>query len=562
MSIFNRGGIAYPATSLGFETGTWRVQRPTHRHRSAPCHGACPAGEDAQAYLALVEGRHFREAWETLVAANPLPAITGRVCHHPCETACNRGKFDAPIAIHSVERLLGDEAIREDWSYPIGRPEQSTTRVAVVGAGPAGCSAAYHLLRRGYPVTLFEALSEAGGTLRSAIPRYRLPHEVIDAEIRRVLETGIQFRPNHRLGRDMSLEELRSDFGAVFLGPGNQRSREWSVDGATPRDLHVGLDLLKQWSDVGLVPTYKTVAIVGGGNTAVDLARVLKRAGVREVHIVTHQALPGPGVLPEEAMRAIAREIQQALEEGVVIHEHRGVQRLVLRGERVVGIEMVHMKSLRRSDGRLERVAFEGTETLLHVEQVIPAIGQVVDATGLESLLDHQLFFSIDDWGRFDRQPGVFAGGDAGGGRGTVTHAIGDGRRAAYAIDCYLKDTSVVPSGDQEPVRFEQLNVNYFEHMPRPEEPLLPVEERTGFQEIEFGLSTNQVVGEGQRCFSCGNCMACDNCWTLCPDVAVMKTRERASDGSHYVFDYTYCKGCGLCARECPSGFIAMEEEI
>ena len=557
-----RGGFAYPGTSLEFKTGTWRVERPFHLHRVAPCHGACPAGEDAQAYLALVEEEHFQEAWENLVSANPLPAITGRVCHHPCESACNRQYYDDPVAIHNVERYLGDRALEEDWPYPVSRPAADAPKVAVVGAGPAGLSAAYHLLRQGLAVTLFEMLPEPGGLLRTAIPAYRLPRDILNGELGRLISVGMDYRGGQRLGRDIFLDELREEYRAVFLGPGTQKSRDWSIDGATPEDLHVGLDLLKEWMAVGKIPTWESVAIVGAGNTAVDLARVLKRAGVREVHIISHKAIPAPGIPPEDTMPAIPREITQALEEGVQIHEHRGVQRLILRGERITGIEMVHMKKLPGKDGRLHRVAFEGTETLLHVDQVIPAIGQVLDPDGLEVLVDGASFLKADGWGRLPGHPDVFTGGDARGDRGTVTEAVGDGRRAALAIASYVAGEPIPEEHSSEPIPFEAMNVHYFEPAPRPREPVLPPERRmTGCAEIEQGLDKVQVVGEGHRCFSCGNCFACDNCWTLCPDTAVLKTTELARDGSHYVFDYDYCKGCGICAHECPCGFILMEPE-
>lgn len=560
--ILTRGGFALPGTSLNFKTGTWRVQKPYHRHLSAPCHAVCPAGEDAQAYIAKVDEGHFQQAWETLVAVNPLPAVTGRVCHHPCESACNRGQFDEPLAIHKIERLLGDQAIEQGWAYPVEKPRKSALRVAVVGAGPAGLSAAYHLVRRGYNVTLFDQLPEPGGILRTALPAYRLPRLVLDAEVGRLLAVGIDFRPHHRLGRDVSLDELKADYSAVFLGPGDQKSREWSIDGVVQRDLHVGLDLLKEWVAMGSVPQCKSVAIVGGGNTAIDLSRILKRAGVGEVHVVTHQALPGPDVPKEEAMSAIRREIDQALEEGVVIHTHRGIRRLILRGEKVVGVELVHMKKMEKG-GKKQTIAFEGTETVLHVDQVIPAVGQEVDPFGMETLLHQKNAFEVDHWGRIAGQDGIFVGGDARtGSSGTVSGAIGDGRRAAEAIDAFLREDKAPEENEAPTLAFERLNLNYYEHAPRQREVVLPVDKRLGCEEIEGGLSISQVSLEARRCFSCGNCFACDNCWTLCPDQAVLKTKELASDGSHYVFDYDYCKGCGLCANECPCGFIAVEEEI
>ncbi|MDX1698554.1 MAG: FAD-dependent oxidoreductase, partial [Thiohalobacterales bacterium] len=418
-----RGAFARPGTALQYHTGSWRMQRPIHRHRPAPCHAACPAGEDAQAYLALVEEERFEQAWQCIVASNPLPAVTGRVCHHPCEQACNRGSFDEPIAIHHVERWLGDRAIEAGWAYPAASAAATGQRVAIIGSGPAGCSSAWQLMQLGYEVHLFEALPVAGGLLRSALPPYRLPRDVLDAELERLLATGIEFRPGQRLGRDFSLDELQADYAAVMLGIGAGRSRDWDIDGATPRDLHIGLDLLRRWVDIGEIPTWQSVAIVGGGNTAIDLARILKHAGVGEVHVVTFQSLPVEGEQQPDRMAAIPREIEQALEEGVIIHDHRGVQRLVLRGEQVIGLELVHRKELPQAGGASRIVSFEGTESLLHVEQVIPAIGQTTDPAGVKRLLDHREFLDTGPYGRIAGQPGLYAGGDACGLSGTVSGA-------------------------------------------------------------------------------------------------------------------------------------------
>jgi formate dehydrogenase beta subunit len=560
MATLTRGAFAKPGTSLQFKTGDWRLQRPVYLQRDAPCHVACPAGEDPQTYFARLAEGNSQAAWETLVAANPLPAITGRVCHHPCESSCNRGNYDEPLAIHGIERTLGDEAILHGWNYPVRPLSSDALRVAVVGAGPAGLSAAYHLTRLGYRVSLFEAESDAGGLLASAIPAYRLPRSVLGDEIARLLSVGMTLMPRSRLGRDFTLDDLRADHHSIFIGVGNQRGRQWSVDGVVPRDSRPGLDILKEWLSIGSLPAYKSVAIVGGGNTAIDLARVLKFSGVPEVHIVSYRAVPSPGVAAEDAMRATAREVQQAIEEGVIIHEHRGVRRLIIRGERVAGVEMVHTKKLTRGAGRRETVEFEGTETILHVEHVIPAVGQEVDPAGLEMLLAGHPFLHPDSWGRLEGFEGIFAGGDVREGAATVSDAIGDGRRAAIAIDSYLRNTAL-PASRRPVARFSDLNVNYFEPQPRTNIQMLPVGERNAEREIEQALPISHAEIESHRCFSCGECMSCDNCWTLCPDNAVLKTLAEAAAGDHYVFDYDYCKGCGLCAHECPSGYILMEPE-
>ena len=562
-TLLTRGAYAKAGTSLAFKTGTWRDEKPLHKHWAAPCHAECPAGEDAQAWIAKIQENKIRDAWCELVAANPLPAITGRVCPHPCETACNRGLFDQPVAIHNLERFLGDEAIRHDWPYPMpAKLKRDAATVAVVGAGPGGVAAAYHLLRCGLRPVLYESLPEAGGLLRSAIPMTRLPRNVMDAELARVLALGIDFRPRHRLGRDMSLDELKAEHAAVFLAPGCQHSKSWSVDGVVPADLHEGLHLLKDWVDHGTIPVAPRVIAHGGGNTAMDICRIMKRHGAEEVHLITASGLPGPGTEADDVLNVVPRELEEGLEEGIVIHPHCTIQRLIMRGSRVVGAELVSLKKLPRGDGRKSRVAFEGTERVLNVDMVVPCIGEDVASEGMEKVLDGGAYFRPDAWGRLAGHERIFAGGDARGDRGTVAGAIGDGRRAAQAIDAMLRHLS----GPEETVRpriaYESLNLAYFEQTARARVPTVPPAERTDATEIEGPLATAQAVDEVLRCFSCGNCLACDNCWTLCPDNAVVKTVEVASDGTHYLFDYDYCKGCGLCAHECPTGYIVMAPDV
>ncbi|HYA35508.1 MAG TPA: FAD-dependent oxidoreductase [Candidatus Binataceae bacterium] len=563
MPTVTRGSFAYASTSLLFNTGGWRQMRPEHRGRHAPCATACPAGETPRDYLAHVANGDLRAAWENLVAANPMPAITGRVCHHPCETQCNRGSYDESIAIHSVERFLGDRAIEENWPYPIRSAASDAPEVAVVGAGPAGFSAAYRLIRGGLKVTIFDSEPQPGGLLRSALPPYRLPREVLDRELERLLATGIAFRPNTRIGRNVSIEELQQGFSAIFLAPGTGRHRSWSVDGVEPGDLRCGLDFLKEWISIGEISAHGKIAIVGGGNTAIDLARVLKFTGAAEVHIITFQALPeaGVGKPPADVMSATPREIHQALEEGVIVHDHRGVKRLLMRGGDVVGLEMVHMRELDEGDGKRKLVSFEGTETVLKVDRVIPAVGQQVDPAGFENILGRAEFFKPDHFGRLDGHRGIFVGGDARGAGGSVAGAIGDGHRAAMAIQAYLRGSDAPHEKALEPIACSELNLSYFDHSPRVKAPILDIASRSTATEIEGAISREGARAEASRCFSCGECMSCDNCWTLCPDNAVLKVHESAKERSGYVFDYDHCKGCGICARECPVGFITMINE-
>ncbi|MCI2399663.1 FAD-dependent oxidoreductase [Aliiroseovarius subalbicans] len=562
MAILTRGAYAEPGTTLDFKTGNWRsTGKPVHDHVKAPCHAACPAGEDQQAWFAHLQAGHPKLAWRELVQANPLPGVTGRVCPHPCETACNRAAMDGALAIHNVERWLGDKAVAKGWAYPVDAPADDAPIVAIIGAGPGGLSAAYHCLRNGLRADLYEALPEAGGLLRSAIPRTRLPREALDGELNRLLALpGITLNARTRLGRDVTVEGLLSTHAAVILAPGCQSAKAWDVDGAVPADLHEGLHLLKEFMDHGQFPKADKVVVHGGGNTAIDLCRLMKRAGASEVTLVTASGLPGPDTAPDDIINVVPRELDEALEEGIEIIDHATVSRLVMKGSKVTGVEVVSLKKEPGKDGRKRRVAFEGTERLLSVDMVVPCIGEAVDPEGLQGLIDGTYVWAKDAWGRLEPE-NVHVLGDARGDRGTVAEAIGDGRLAAQAIAAKLAGAPDPEADTRLEMGASGLNLSYYMPTPRHAPAKVPVAERRFDTEIEGDLGRAAALAEANRCLSCGNCLACDNCWTFCPDNAVIKTVELAQDGSHYLFDLDYCKGCGLCAHECPTGYIQMVPE-
>lgn len=562
MAVLTRGAYALPGTSLDFKTGNWRsTEVPAHIHAKAPCHGACPAGEDQQEWFGLLQQNDLEGAWRALVTANPLPAITGRVCPHPCETACNRVALDGALAIHNVERWLGDRAIEAGWDYPTAAPAADAPVVAIVGAGPAGLSAAWHCVRLGLRAEVFETLPEAGGLLRSGIPPTRLPRAVIDAEIARLLAVpGITLNLRARLGREVTLDGLRHSHAAVLLGPGCQEGKEWSVRGAVPVDLHEGLALLREFMDVGAFPPGDRVIVHGGGNTAMDLCRLMKRAGASHVTLITASGLPGPDTDPGDVIRVVPRELNEALEEGIEIIEHATINRLIMKGSKVTGVEVVSLRKLKGADGRTKRVSFGGTERVLPVDIVVPCVGERVAPDGLEGLLHGSYLRPVDVWGRMPTE-GVIAMGDARGNRGTVAEAIGDGRRAALAAAALVASAPEPLEDARAVLHADALNTRYYPPRAPSAVPKLPVDARNFDAEIEGCIGSDAALAEAARCLSCGNCLACDNCWTFCPDNAVIKTVELARDGSHYVFDLDYCKGCGLCAAECPTGYIQMVAE-
>jgi NADPH-dependent glutamate synthase beta subunit-like oxidoreductase len=562
MAVLTRGAWASPGTSLDFKTGNWRsTEVPVHVHAKAPCHAACPAGEDQQAWFAKLQEGRAEEAWRELVQANPLPAITGRVCPHPCETACNRAAIDGALAIHNVERWLGDEAIANGWAYPVAAPADDAPTVAIIGAGPGGLSAAYHCVSLGLRAEIFEALPEAGGLLRSGIPPTRLPRDVLDAETERLLALpGITLNLRARLGRDVSIDGLHTSHAAVLLAPGCQASKHWDVRGAVPADFHEGLALLREFMNHGAFPAAQNIVVHGGGNTATDLCRLLKRAGAAKVTLVTASGLPGPNTAPDDLINVVPRELEEALEEGVEIIDHATVNRLIMKGSTVNGVEIVSLRKLPDETGRMRRVSFGGTERVIPADMVIPCVGEQVDPEGLNGLLAGAYLAPRDAWGELDRA-GVFAIGDARGDRGTVAAAIGDGAKAARAAAAHIGGADAPAEDRRGEMPVTGLNPVYYPPASRAVPPKLAVAERTFEAEIEGDIGRAAAMAEAQRCLSCGNCLACDNCWTLCPDNAVIKTQELASDGSHYVFDLDYCKGCGLCAHECPTGYIQMVPE-
>jgi NADPH-dependent glutamate synthase beta subunit-like oxidoreductase len=554
--------VASLASTLYNKTGSWRYMRPLYVDKTPPCNEACPAGEDIVGYLGLIRQRRYREGWDLIMQENPFPGVCGRVCPHPCESQCNRIELGGAIAIHVQERFLAD------WAYEKGLKgipsvsiEPSAPSVAVVGAGPAGLSCAYQLARRGYRVTVLEAEDEPGGMMR-LIPEYRLPREILNHEIAAIESLGVEIKTGVQLDRDLSLDDLK-DYQAILLAVGQSMSRKLGVSGEEAAGVLHGIEFLRRL-DGGEKPSLGSrVAVIGGGNTAVDAARSACRLGA-EVTIVYRRS--------RHEMPAIGEEIEEALEEGVRIEYLAAPVEVLTEGGRVRGLRCVRMELGEPDEsGRRRPVPVPGSEYTVEVETVIPALGQVADLSFVgKDVKTERESIVIDDRGATTCLP-IFAGGDVATGYGTVTHAVGSGKRAALAIDRLLRGevlegfppldrhVQAVPRDvDPAVVGFEGLNLAYFEEEARPGQAQAPAEERVkDFREVNRGFDEEGAVVEAARCFSCGTCNECDNCLIFCPDLAVLRDGERS-----YVFNYDYCKGCGVCFTECPRGVISLEEEI
>jgi NADPH-dependent glutamate synthase beta subunit-like oxidoreductase len=532
-----------PDSSATDLTGTWRTERAVYVERVAPCGNACPAGEDIRSWLYDAESGDagYEAAWRRIMEVNPLPAVMGRVCYHPCETACNRGHLDESVGINSVERFLGDEAIRQGWTVSVQKPATGR-KVLVVGAGPAGLSAAYHLARAGHAVTIREASEQAGGMMRYAIPRYRLSREVLDAEIARILALGIQLETGSEVGDlDALLDE--GVYDAVLLALGARLAhRTYLPAGSAPHVLDA-LSVLRATALDEPPSLGRRVMVYGGGNTALDTARTAKRLGADEAVVVYRRT--------RERMPAHDQEVAEAEEEGI-------------RFRWLSTIEDVDPDGITVEEMELDESGFPqptGRTTHLAADSVVLALGQDTDLALLgqaSGIAVDDGVVAIDPHTMATERPGLFAAGDVAPGERSVTVAAGHGRRAAAGIDAYLAGTSVPAPAPVDLAPYEALNTWYFEDAPRQHRPHLEdVRRQSTFDEVVSGLDAETALYEARRCLSCGGCISCDNCFAFCPDNAVIKLGPEKA----YAVNLDYCKGCGLCVEECPTGSMTMEPE-
>ncbi|WP_425040456.1 NAD(P)-binding protein [Primorskyibacter sp. S187A] len=529
-------------TSLDNHTGTWRTERPVYLDRLPPCNNACPAGENIQAWLALAEEGKYEDAWQEIMVNNPLPGIMGRACYHPCENACNRKDIDSPVSIHAVERFLDDQARKEGWT-PRVPSELSGKKILVVGSGPSGLSAAYHLRRLGHSVTIYEAGPVAGGMMRFGIPAYRLPRDVVEENIQRIANMGVDFVLNKKVD-DIAAEKEAGGFDAVFLAIGAHLANRVNIPTVDAGRMLDAVGVLRDMETAEDKPMLgRRVVVYGGGNTAVDVARTAKRMGAEEAIIVYRRN--------RDQMPAHDFEMDEALEEGVLVNWLTTIKEVGDGGKIMVEKMALDENGRPQPTGELDE---------LEADTVVMALGQNVDTSFVEKLDGVEIkdkTIQVNDQ-FMTGEPGVFAGGDMVPSERTVTVAVGHGKHAARAIHAWLHLERYEKPEKNEVADFSKLNPWYYTDAPETVQNMLDIERRKAtFGEVLSGLDETNALYEARRCLSCGNCFECDNCYGVCPDNAVIKL----GPGKRFEFDYEYCKGCGICEAECPCGAIKMVPE-
>lgn len=553
------------------KTGAWRAQRPFYEDKTPPCSVACPAGNDIVTFIQKIAQEDFEGAWRVIKEENPLPGICGRVCFHPCESKCNRGNYDEPIAIHSLERFAADFIAGQNKKTEkvLGKRKE---KIAVIGSGPAGLSCAYHLARFDYKVTVFESLPLAGGLLRMGIPSYRLPKHILDREISNIEALGVEIRTGVPLGENLAWDDLKH-YQAIFIATGAHRGRDLHIPGEKAKSVFSGLDLLKKINLERKLKLGDKVAIIGGGNTAIDVARSVIRLG-KKVTLLYRRS--------REEMPAFKDEIEEALEEGVKI---RYLVNPIRIGQKdgLKRLECLRMELGEKDEsGRRKPVPISHSNFFVEADNVIIAAGEEIDVSFLPKGVEKREGIVLTQRDGSTGIKGLFAGGDLTSMHRTVAHAIGSGKRAALAMDCYLQGRNteetirriLIGEGpslsilrylhpearpmNSHVVTFEELNMDYFEPSERIREWKVPVKKRVKeFGEVTSTFTETMAREEAERCFSCGTCNECENCYVFCPDASILKTENVFS---HQV-DYDFCKGCGICFSECPRGAISLKEE-
>lgn len=567
--------VVSSASMLWNHTGSWRYIRPRYQDKTPPCNQGCPAGNDIEQFLSLVSEGKYQEAFHVLTEENPFPSVCGRVCYHPCETACNRSQFDRPVAINALERFSGDHA--PENHHPKKLRLSTGKKISIIGSGPAGLTAAYHSARMGHTVTVFESMPKPGGLLRYGIPEYRLPKIILEREIKHIENLGVKIECNTKIGKDISWNEIKKQ-DAVFVATGVHENKKLGIEGEDVQGVMGALPFLKEIALGKSVDLGPETVVIGGGNSAVDAARTALRLGSNVTIFYQRSRVEMP---------AFEEEILEAEKEGVKLFLLSQPVKIMVHDGELTGIQLRKTRLGEPDEsGRRRPEAIPGSEFIVQATSILTAIGESANVSFLPK--EVQLKWGkilIDNFG-LTNHPGVFAGGDVALGDQNVSRAIGSGKAAAIAMDSFLKGAKienfedriiigqsgatsiarymeqgqahVKNSGVKDVVAFSEINLNYFEKCERSKIPKIKIENRGHtFQEVQHGLSEVAALSDAARCFHCGVCTMCDNCYGYCPDLAI----NRKQDAWGYEIDFDYCKGCGICINECPRSAMIMEDE-
>ena len=533
---------------------------PIYVRQTPPCTAECPAGEDIRGINRYLNGIDksddpMRSAWETAVDTNPFPAIMGRICPHPCQGGCNRGQHDESVAINAVEHAIGNYGIEKKLKLHPAGPD-SGKRIAVIGGGPAGLSAAYQLRRKGHAVTIFDANDKLGGMVLYGIMGYRVDRRVLEAEIARIIELGVETRMGVRVGRDVTIEQLEAEYDAVFVGVGAQAGRSLPVPGfaGTPGVTNA-IEFLRNYEVMGDdIPVGKKVLVIGDGNVAMDVARLALRLG-SGAEVVS-------GV-PREEMACFGIEFDDAVREGAGMHYLAGTVE-VLTGEHGVRA-LLCSKMTRKQKGEdgwnspIPFLRYKSTGETFEIEadMVVAAVGQTADMTGLERATGGAPWLKVDRNFRIPGREKLFGGGDAIR-VDLITTAVGHGRKAAQAIDAYLNGEPMPEQGYREITKAQKQDILYFLPSSQAQRKSLEIEDVVGnHDELLLPLQAEEVRTESERCMSCGLCFDCKQCVSFCPQEAIARFRENPAGEKVYT-NYSKCVGCHICSLVCPSGYIQM----
>ena len=549
----------------GFRRGASSVEtsplRPYYAEKTPPCEDACPNANNIRTILnsfitsekkGISYDNIIHDAWYTLTEKSPFPAVCGRVCPHPCESACNRNAKDQPVAINNIERFIGDFGIENDLKHKKLHDTAYDEKVAVIGAGPAGLSCAFQLARRGYNVTVFEAFPKPGGMLRYGIPAYRLPRNILDAEIDKIMELGVNIKCCTIIGKDIQYDDIKKEYDVIFVGIGAHKGKPLNVEGEDAANVHTGTEFLNRVNSGQPVDVGTDVIVIGGGDTAIDAARMARRAGANTTILYRRT---------RNEMPAIEEEIEGALEEGVKIEYLAAPIKISKNDEKMVKMKCRRMELGEPDEsGRPRPVPIEGSEFEVAATAIIAAISQEPDFHGLGHLREGRDWIKADESGqvklRGEPVDSVYAGGDVLD-LGLVITAISNGRHAAQTIHERFRGIEHVEDTIPPVIKHDKILLNYYEEKPRNENSKMPVEERFANPDAEIAstLTKDQAIEEALRCFSCASCFDCGVCWSYCQDSAIIKP---LTPGEKYKFKLEFCNGCKKCAEQCPCGYIEM----